>query len=152
MIDGTLIKELKLIPDERGFLMEMLRNDDPSFTGFGQVYMSVCYPGVVKGWHYHEHQSDNAVCIKGMIKLVMYDGRENSPTKGQIDEVFLGENRPRLVHIPKGIHHGWKCTSPEQAFVINIVDKVYDYDNPDEHRIEPHNNGLIDYDWSRSDG
>src|SRR5262245_22866795 len=90
LIDGVKIKPLKLIPDERGVLAELVRRDDPMFTKFGQVYMTTAYPGVVKGWHYHKIQIDNFSCVRGMIKLVLYDDREKSSTKGKVNEFFLG--------------------------------------------------------------
>lgn len=152
MLHGVSIKELSLIPDERGYLMEILRNDDPCFTGFGQVYLSVVYPGVVKAWHSHRHQSDNACCLRGAIKMVLFDDRPDSPTRGQIQEIHLCERRPRLVHVPKGLHHGWKGVGPEPAWILNTVDQPYDYDNPDEQRLDPHDNDHIPYDWSRRDG
>ncbi|MBI4042726.1 MAG: dTDP-4-dehydrorhamnose 3,5-epimerase family protein, partial [Deltaproteobacteria bacterium] len=90
LIDGVVIKPLRVIVDERGRLMELLRRDDPFFEEFGQVYMTTAYPGVVKGWHYHKQQADHFAVVKGMIKLVLFDPREESPTKGLINEFFLG--------------------------------------------------------------
>ena len=151
MIDGVKVKKLKVIPDERGRLMEMLRCDDDLFTKFGQVYLSTTYPGVVKGWHYHKLQADNIVCVKGMLKLVLYDGRENSATKGEVSEFFLGEHNPLLVQVPKGVYHGWKCISENEAFVINCPTEPYNYSQPDEHRLDPHSSD-IPYQWERKDG
>jgi len=151
-IDGLLIKKLKLIPDERGFLMECMRNDDSFFSKFGQVYISGVYPGVVKGWHYHKEQTDNVVCVHGMIKLVVCDTRDVSCNNEEIVELFIGERNPCLVVIPKGCYHGWKGIEGNPALVMNCPDKVYNYQNPDEHRLEAHDNGLIDYKWGRSDG
>jgi len=91
MIEGVRTKRLKVIPDERGFLMEMLRCDDEMFEKFGQVYLTVAYPGVVKGWHYHKKQTDIFIPVKGMFKLVLYDDREGSPTYGRINKFFIGE-------------------------------------------------------------
>src|SRR3990167_8598834 len=88
-IHGVKTKALRLIPDERGFLMEVLRADDAElFTKFGQVYVSATYPGVVKAWHYHKQQIDNFACIAGMVKLVLVDTRPASPTRGAPHEVF----------------------------------------------------------------
>jgi dTDP-4-dehydrorhamnose 3,5-epimerase len=151
VIEGVTIKELRLIPDERGWLMEMLRDDDPFYDRFGQCYVSATYPGVVKGWHFHREQTDHVVCVSGMIKLVMYDGRAESPTRGEVQELFLGELRRLLVRVPKGVHHGWKCVSEETAVVVNIPDRHYDRANPDEERLDPHDND-IPYDWARKDG
>lgn len=151
LIDGVQVKELKVIPDERGHLQEILRNDDDMFKEFGQVYVTTTYQGVVKGWHYHDKQSDNVVCIRGMIKLVLFDDRKDSKTKGELNEFFIGDQAPKLIHIPKGIHHGWKGMSEETAYIVNVPDKTYNYKKPDEHRIDPHKND-IPYAWAAQDG
>lgn len=151
MIDGVKTKKLKVIPDERGRLMEMLRCDDELFSKFGQVYLSTTYPGVVKGWHYHGLQDDNIVCVRGTIKLALYDGREGSRTKGEVNEFFIGELNPVLVQVPRGVYHGWKCVSEHEAYIINCPTEPYRYDQPDEHRVDPHKND-IPYDWGRKDG
>ncbi len=151
MIDGVKTKKLGVIPDERGRLMEILRNDDELFLQFGQVYMTTTYPGVVKAWHLHKEQTDNVACVQGMIKLALYDAREQSPTFKQVDQFYLGLHNPLLVQIPKGIYHGWMCVSPEEAIIVNIPTERYNYDSPDEFRIDPHDND-IPYDWERKDG
>ena len=151
MIEGVQIKRLKVVADERGRLMEILRADDAFFEGFGQVYMTTAYPGVVKGWHYHKRQSDNMAVVKGMMKIVLYDGREDSPTRGEVDVFFAGEHNPILVHIPPYVYHGFKCISPEEAVVVNTPTEVYRYEAPDEFRVDPHVND-IPYDWGRKDG
>ena len=151
MIDGVKIKKLKVIPDERSRLMEILRRDDDVFEKFGQVYMTTTYPGVVKAWHKHEKQSDNIACLGGMLKLALYDGRKDSPTFKEINQFFIGLHNPLLVHVPAGVHHGWKCVSAEEAVVVNVPTEAYDYGNPDEQRQDPHDND-IPYDWTRRDG
>ncbi|UCB52015.1 MAG: dTDP-4-dehydrorhamnose 3,5-epimerase family protein [Candidatus Zixiibacteriota bacterium] len=151
MIDGVTVKKLRVIPDERGRLMEILRSDDEIFSRFGQVYMTTAYPGVVKGWHYHKRQTDHIAVVKGMLKLVLYDDRDDSSTKGEINEFFLGEHHPVLVKIPPLVLHGFKCMSEEEAICINVPSEVYDYDQPDEFRVDPHKND-IPYAWERKDG
>ena len=151
MIHDAQVKQLKVVPDERGRLMEILRADDNLFRGFGQLYMTTAYPGVVKAWHYHKKQWDHFVCVRGMMKVVLYDSRENSPTHGEVDEFFLGEHRPILLQIPPLVFHGFKCISEYEAIVINCPTEVYVYDDPDEFRVDPHKND-IPYDWSRRDG
>ncbi len=151
MIDGVKTKTLKVIPDERGRLMEILRADDDFFGKFGQVYMTTTYPGVVKAWHMHKNQTDNVACVQGMIKLALYDSRQDSATHKEVNELFLGIHSPMLVQIPSGVFHGWMCTSEEEAIIINIPTEVYDYENPDEQRLDPHQND-IPYDWKRKDG
>ena len=94
MIDGVIVKPLRVIPDERGWLMEIIRATIPSSRGFGQTYLTVVYPGVVKGWHWHRRQTDHFCVVKGMAKVVLYDRREGSPTQGEVNEFFIGEKNP----------------------------------------------------------
>lgn len=147
MIEGVRVKQLKVIPDERGRLMEMLRSDDDLFIKFGQVYMTTAYPSVVKGWHYHKIQIDNFVTVKGMIKLVLYDAREKSPTHREINEFFMGEHHPIVVQIPNWVVHGFKCIGETEAVVINCPTEVYNYKQPDEFRVDPFDKS-IPYDWN----
>jgi dTDP-4-dehydrorhamnose 3,5-epimerase len=151
IIDGVKTKKLKVIPDERGRLMEILRNDEELFSRFGQVYVTTTYPGTVKAWHFHKKQTDNVCAVQGMIKLVLYDARKDSSTKGQINEFYIGIHNPLLVQIPEGIYHGWMCISENEAVIINCPTELYDYKNPDEFRIAPHGSE-VPYDWKRKDG
>jgi dTDP-4-dehydrorhamnose 3,5-epimerase len=151
LIDGVKTKPLRLVPDERGWLLEILRADETDlFRRFGQIYVSATYPGVVKAWHYHKHQTDNFACIAGMVKLVLIDTREGSPTRGLVNEFFLGTQNPTLVQVPNLVYHGWKCISLEPSLVVNIPDEPYNREQPDEFRLEAH--GSLPYDWSRKDG
>jgi dTDP-4-dehydrorhamnose 3,5-epimerase len=151
MIEGVRTKKLRVIPDERGRLMEILRNDDEIFSKFGQVYMTTTYPDIVKAWHYHKTQTDNVTVVSGMLKLVLFDPREGSRSKGEVNEFFIGEHNPLLVSIPNGIYHGWMCISESEAIVINVPTEVYHAEQPDEYRLDPHIND-IPYDWARKDG
>lgn len=151
LISGVKMRRLPALPDERGVLTEILRSDDPEYPGFGQAYMTTTYPGVVKGWHYHERQTDLVCCVYGEIKLALYDARDKSPTGDVVNEVFLGDSNRLLVKVPKGVYHGWKCVGEQTALVLNIPDQVYNYSAPDEHRVDPHDND-IPYDWARRDG
>jgi dTDP-4-dehydrorhamnose 3,5-epimerase len=151
LIEGVRIKELRLIPDERGFLMEILRSDDEIFEEFGQVYVTVAYPGVVKGWHYHKIQTDFFTVVRGMMKIVLYDSRPDSPTKGEVNEFFMGELNPLLITIPPGVLHGMKAVGAEPGYVVNCPTRPYDREEPDEYRVDPHDND-IPYDWARKDG
>ena len=151
LIHGVQLKQLRWIPDERGKLMEMLRCDDTMFEKFGQVYVTTCYPGVVKAWHYHQNQSDNMVVVKGMAKVVLYDQRENSATKGLVNEFFIGEDNPMLIHIPAMVLHGFKACGTEPAYMVNTVTQPYNHKEPDEFRIDPFDND-IPYDWSLKQG
>lgn len=147
MIAGVRVKNLRVIPDERGRLMEILRSDEELFLKFGQLYMTTAYPGVVKGWHYHKKQVDNFAVVKGTIKLVLYDRREDSPTRGEVNEFFLGEHNPQLVQIPALVLHGFKGVGTEQAIVLNVPTEVYHYQEPDEFRVDP-SSGEVPYDWA----
>jgi dTDP-4-dehydrorhamnose 3,5-epimerase len=151
LIDGVTIKRLKVIPDERGFLMEIIRRDDPFFTGFGQTYLTVVYPGVVKGWHWHKVQTDHFCVIKGMAKVALYDRRDGSLTRGEVNEFFLGEKNPIVLVIPAGVLHGMKGVGGEPAFLLNLTTEPYHYDEPDEYRVTPHDSD-VPYDWARKDG
>ncbi len=146
MIDGVVARQLKLIADERGWLMEVLRSDWELFEGFGQAYVTAAYPQVVKAWHMHRTQTDNIACVEGMVKLVLCDGRENSRTKGEINEFVIGEKNPMLVKIPPRIWHGFKTISEGAALVMNVPTNLYNYKEPDEHRLPP-DTDKIPYDW-----
>ncbi|WP_254830811.1 dTDP-4-dehydrorhamnose 3,5-epimerase family protein [Haloglomus salinum] len=145
-IEGVRERELEPIVDERGWLMEILRSDWPEFEAFGQVYLTTARPGVVKAWHEHEAQRDNFVPVSGRIKLVLADTRADSPTEGEIVEYFIGERNFRLVSIPPGVTHGFKCISDDEAMVVNVPTTTYDYEDPDEIRYDP-DTDAIDYDW-----
>jgi dTDP-4-dehydrorhamnose 3,5-epimerase len=152
LIDGVKVKRLRVIPDERGRLTEMLRCDDHDFfIKFGQLYMTTGYPGAVKGWHYHKKQLDNFIAVKGMMKVVLYDGREGSPTRGEVNEFFMGEHNMLIVQIPAYVLHGFKTVSETEAILVNCPTEAYDYENPDEFRVHPHEND-VPYDWARQDG
>lgn len=149
MIDGVRIKQLKTIPDERGRLMEMMRCDDEIFDKFGQVYLTTNYPQVVKAWHYHRRQTDYICCVKGMIKVVLYDARANSPTFNEVAEFVIGDYNPMLIKIPQNIYHGWNCISSEESLIICVSSEPYDYKHPDEFRLSPDSQD-IPYEWNLS--
>lgn len=151
MIDGVQVRRLRLIPDERGFLLEMMRSDWQEFEKFGQVYVTAVYPGAVKAWHYHKLQTDHFVCIQGMAKVVLYDAREGSSTHGEVNEFFMGPLNPILLRIPKGVYHGFKGISQEMALIVNVPTELYKYDQPDEYRLPAHTDE-IPYTWARMDG
>jgi len=151
MISGIRVKQLKVIPDERGKLMEILRSDDEIFQKFGQVYMTTAYPGIVKGWHYHKVQYDHFTCVGGMMKLVLYDARKASPTYQEINEFFVGLSDPSVVQIPPLVYHGFQAVGNQEVIVINIPTECYHHEKPDEFRI-PADSKEIPYDWSRKDG
>ncbi|MFQ6013825.1 MAG: dTDP-4-dehydrorhamnose 3,5-epimerase family protein [Anaerolineae bacterium] len=151
MIEGVKVRQLKVIPDERGYLMEMLRSDWEEYERFGQVYITAVYPGVVKAWHYHKLQTDHFICVHGMAKVVLYDGRKDSATYNEINEFFMGELNPILLKIPPLVMHGFKGISDEVALIVNVPTELYNYTQPDEYRLPPHTDE-IPYDWARKDG
>lgn len=146
MIDGVILHPLKAHPDERGYLMELLRESDPFFRRFSQVYVSKNYPGIVRAWHYHERQSDIWVVVSGMIKAAMFDRRPDSPTYNEVQEVFLGDDNRIALVIPIGVAHGYKTVGMEPSLLLNFPDQLYDRAQPDEFRI-PFDSAEIPYDW-----
>jgi len=146
MIEGVIVKQLKLLADERGWLMEILRKDWDVYEKFGQVYITAAYPNVVKAWHMHKKQTDHLVCIKGMVKLVLYDDRKGSKTKEEINEFVIGEQNPELVKVPPEVWHGFKVISQKTALVMNTPTELYNYKAPDEYRLPP-DTSEIPYDW-----
>ncbi len=151
MIDGVKVKKLKTIADERGYLFEILRCDDDQFEKFGQVYLSSVYAGVVKGWHCHTRQTDNFTVISGMAKMVLADLRDDSPTKGEVNEFFIGDQNRLLIQIPPGVYHGIKGVGDKTALALNCPTEPYNHDDPDEKRF-PYDTDQIDYDWGLKQG
>ena len=119
MIDGVKLTPLKQIFDERGKVMHMLREDSPNFSRFGEIYFSCTHPGVVKAWHLHKEMTLNYAVIYGEIKFVLYDDRENSSTKGEIQEFYISPENYLLVTVPPLIWNGFKCVGNKQAIVAN---------------------------------
>lgn len=146
MIEGVQVKRLAKQVDERGYLMELLRRDDEIFEGFGQAYVALNYPGVVRAWHYHKKQDDHLVVVKGAVKVALFDAREDSPTQGQVEEFFLGEGNDIVLKIPRGVMHGYKTVGTEPSLLLNFPSEPYDQQQPDEYRL-PWNSDRIPYDW-----
>ncbi|OGW58315.1 MAG: hypothetical protein A2Y48_07675 [Nitrospirae bacterium RIFCSPLOW2_12_42_9] len=163
MMHDVKIKKLKLLPDERGFLMEMLRCDDEVFKDFGQVYITGCARGIAKAWHYHKEQTDNFVCVYGRALVVLCDLRDGSPTYGVSEEYLIegppptltlplkGEGRVGgegniLLQIPPFVVHGFTAYECDDARIINIPTLPYKYEKPDEYRY-PWNSEEIPYKW-----
>lgn len=145
MIDDVKIIPLGQIPDERGKIMHMLKCTDSHFEKFGEIYFSVAYPGVIKGWHLHTKQTQFYAVISGMIKLVLYDERKKSKTFGEIMEIFTGEDSYQLVKIPVGVVNGYKVMGVKPAIVANCATEPHDSD--EMLRYDPLNSH-IKYDWS----
>ncbi|HEY49634.1 MAG TPA: dTDP-4-dehydrorhamnose 3,5-epimerase [Dehalococcoidia bacterium] len=145
-ISGVKTRKLRLIPDDRGWLMELLRTDWEEFEEFGQAYVTTCYPGVVKAWHYHKQQTDHFACISGVSKLVLYDPRDDSPTKGMVNELHIGTINPLLVKIPRLVYHGFTAVGTETAMIANFPTALYNYEDPDEYRV-PYDDPAVPYKW-----
>ena len=151
LIEGVEVRTANVFPDERGRLGEIMRADDPWFKKFGQIYFTTTYPGVVKAWHYHKLQTDHFYVAKGTVKIALCDDRKESKTYGIVNQVYLGEHNPGMVKIPPGVYHGWMCVGDTEAYIINMTSEMYNYTNPDEYRLDAHENH-IPYDWTRKDG
>jgi|TARA_B000000460_G_scaffold10032_1_gene7209 dTDP-4-dehydrorhamnose 3,5-epimerase len=149
VLDGVQMVPLRRIPDERGMVMHMLRNDDPHFTEFGEIYFSVVYPGVIKGWHLHSRMTINYAVVDGSIKLVLYDQRKSSPTYQRIQEIVFGQVNYQLVRVPPGVVNGFTAVGGQRALVANCADIPHD---PNEiTRIDPFT-PTIPYDWRLQHG
>lgn len=145
MIEGVEIKELTTYPDERGFFREIIRVTDEFFSeGFGQFSHSLIYPGAAKAWHIHKSQVDWWYVPVGNIRVALHDLRENSPTTGDTEEIYLGENfGAKVLKIPPGVAHGCKVLGGV-SHLFYITSKTYD---PDEEGRIPHNDPNIGYNW-----
>ena len=148
-IEGVRVLPLRRIPDERGAIFHMLRCDGEGFQGFGEIYFSQVYPGAIKAWHIHHRMTLNYAVPVGMIKLVCYDDREGSATKGNLLELFLGELNYALVTIPPLVWNGFKGIGEQTALVANCSTEPH---HPDEiDRMDPFSE-TIPYDWSLRHG
>jgi dTDP-4-dehydrorhamnose 3,5-epimerase len=149
MINGVLISKKDIIPDDRGKIMHIMKSSDEVFTSFGEVYCSTVFPGIVKGWHMHKRMTLNYVVLKGNIKFVLYDGRPESSTYKVLQEFVIGENQYMMITVPPFVWNGFKGIGLDEAFVINFTDIAHEKE--EIVRMDPHNNDLIEYDWSIKD-
>lgn len=148
-IEGVVVRPLRVIPDERGKILHMLRADQPHFDTFGEIYFSCVYPGAIKAWHIHRRMTLNYAVPHGMIKLVLYDDRPASSTHGQIMEIFAGESNHVLITVPPMVWNGFKGIGSVMAIVANCATLPHDPDEID--RRDPFESG-IPYDWSLKHG
>jgi len=149
MIDGVSVKSLRRIPDERGFIMHMLRSDDPEFQQFGEIYFSTIYPGAIKAWHLHSEMTLNYAVVVGTIKLVLCDQREGSPTQGEIQELYIGQENYQLVTVPPFVWNGFKGVGDHMTIVANCA--THPHDSTEISRMDPFDPS-IDYDWDLKHG
>ena len=148
MIDGVIISPRRQIVDERGKVMHMLKSTDPEFEEFGEIYFSFVFPGVVKAWHLHERMIINYSVPVGRIKLVLFDSRSDSPTKGELQEIYLGEDQHCLVTIPPLVWNGFKGLGTATSLVANC--SSIPHDPLEISRLDPHE-CFINYDWALKD-
>lgn len=146
-IEGVKVIPLKKIPDERGAIFHGVKKDE-LLNEFGEVYFSKIYKDAIKGWHVHEKLILNFICVYGMVKIVLYDMRENSSTYKKIQEIFIGEDNYCLVHIPAGIANGTKGLWAPYSIVCNVASLPHP--GPDYLKIDPYSRE-IPYDWERKD-
>ena len=127
-IDGVDIVALRVIADERGAVMHMLRADAPHFRAFGEVYFSLVNPGVVKGWKRHRQMWLSLAVPSGRVRLVMFDDREGSPTRGSTQDAELGADAAiyRLAIVPPGVWTAFKGLGSTPALVANCASLPHD--------------------------
>lgn len=147
MIKDVIVKKLVRHADDRGFFMEILRDDENLLKRFGQSSMSKSYPGVIKAFHYHERQDDIWFFPVGNAQVVLYDLREDSPTKGETNVFYMGEDNPLVVVIPQGVAHGYRVLGNEPACIVYFTTESYDPKNPDEKRLD-WDDPRIGFDWT----
>lgn len=147
LISGVEVKKLVKHTDDRGFFMEILRDDDEFLDRFGQASMSLTYPGVIKAFHYHKIQDDIWFFPKGNAQVVLYDMREESLTFKKTNVFYMGENNPIIVKIPKGVAHGYRVLGNEPAMIVYFTTESYKPSQPDEFRLD-WDDPEIGFDWS----
>lgn len=145
-IEGVQIINKKKIPDERGAIYHMLRNDNPEFKKFGEIYFSKVYPGIVKGWHIHSKMWLNYLLVVGKIKFVLYDDRKDSPTKGVVQEIELTDSadHSKLVIVPPYVWNGFKGSESPFSIVANCATEPHD---PEEISRKDFNDPYFPYKW-----
>ena len=146
-IEGVKIKTLIRHADDRGFFQEILQDDEGLLKRFGQASMSKTYPGVIKAFHYHEKQDDLWFFPAGNAQVVLHDLRESSRTKGTTEVVYMGEDSPQLVLIPRGVAHGYRTLGEKPALIVYFTTESYDPSNPDEKRLA-FDDPAIGFDWA----
>lgn len=144
-IDGVAVKGITSVYAENGILTEIYRQDwQIDDLPVAQVFQKLLYPGNFSAWHMHRHTTDRLFCALGRVKIVLFDGRAESPTARAIAEYRVGAERPALLVVPPGVWHGVLCLGHDPALVINAVDAAYSYDDPDHWRL-PADTPLIPY-------
>jgi len=147
VIDGVKLKELKRHCDERGFFLEVLRDDDALMPEhFGQTSYTITYAGVIKAFHWHKRQDDIWFVGAGTAQIVLHDIRPDSATHGSTQVIYAGEQNPILVFIPRGVAHGYKVLGNQPVALFYHTNQSYNPADPDEERI-PYDDPGIGFDW-----
>ena len=144
MIDGVVLTPLRQIFDERGKVMHMLREDSSVFSRFGEIYFSCTHPGVVKAWHLHKEMTLNYAVIYGEIKFVLFDDRPKSPTRGEVQELFISPENYLLVTVPSNIWNGFKSVGTQTAIVANCATLPHNADEIERRTVLDNS---IPYNW-----
>lgn len=144
MIEGVTVVPLPPLRDDRGAIFHLLRADDPAFERFGEIYFSLVHPGWVKGWHRHTRMTLNYAVPIGRIRLVLYDERAGSPTRGEVQEIELGADRYARVRVPPGVWNGFLGLGDADALVANCATLPHD---PGEIERLPPDDPRVPYRW-----
>jgi len=148
MIKDIKIKQLKVNCDDRGCLIEIVKEGDEIFLEpIRQSNYTETYPGVIKAFHWHKKQWDYWFVVRGMAQVVLYDLRQDSPTKGETNVFYLGEDNRTVLAIPPGVAHGYRVLGDQKVGLIYFVTQPYNPNEPDEERI-PFNDPQIGFDWT----
>ncbi len=145
-IHDVVVKELITHSDDRGYFREILRDDDKLLKRFGQTSITKTYPGVIKAFHWHRDQDDLWYVADGMARVVLYDRRPDSPTRGETQVIYAGEDKPLLIYIPTGVAHGYQVIGNKPVLLFYHVTECYNPEDPDEERI-PFDDPSIGFDW-----
>ena len=145
-IEGVVITELKIIRDERGQVMHMMRNDSDVFKSFGEIYFSTIFEDKIKAWHLHKEATLNYACISGEVRLVLYDDREESKSKGEYEDIILSPKKYFLITIPPNIWNGFKGLAKGESIIANCLNLPH---NEKEMVREDHFNKKFQYDWNK---
>lgn len=146
-IHGVTVVPLKKLVNDKGHLMEVQRNDDSHFPGFGQVYMTATNPGIIKAWYRHHKQIDQIAVAQGTLRLALFDAREASPTKGQVQELVISDAQPALVQIPTGVWHGFQALGTAPALLLHLNTIPFSFQDTDEDRL-PATAAEIPFRWA----
>lgn len=148
-IQGVLVVPRKKLFDDRGGIFHMLRNDDPEFQKFGEIYFSKIHPGVIKAWHHHSMMTLNYLVVSGSIQLGLWDGRKGSPTHGQSQTVYLDEQNSQLAIVPPGVWNGFKGLGAVSSIVANCATEPH---TAEEITRKPHADPMFGYSWETKHG